>query len=149
MRKLNENKPRIETISLEDFPGGGEKGSASSAYRDYRPGSIEQQLDMCESGPLRGDDLLHNHGIQERTNPHPTLNPDQMESNYRIDMSEENREGAEESGDEHSMGLQGDAMQELQFDDRYGDSDAGIPGEMTNKLAARDPSRRGYRRRAA
>lgn len=41
------------------------------------PGSIEQQLDMCETGPLKGD------------------------------MAETNREGDEASGDDHSSGLQG------------------------------------------
>jgi hypothetical protein len=135
-------RTRTERISTEEL-------GPSRADDKARAGSIEQQLDMCESGPLRGDDILHNHGVRERTNPHPTLNDEQLEKNYRIDMSEEDREGMEESGDEHSAGLQGDEMQELQYDDHFGDSDAGIPGEMTEKLAKSDPTRRGYRRRAA
>jgi hypothetical protein len=56
-------------------------------------GSLEQKLDMCEGGSMRGDELL-----RERTD-HP---------NFNVDMSEDSREGDEMSGDEHSSGHQGD-----------------------------------------
>ena len=68
------------------------KRNGSTESKIYAPGSIEQQLDMCEEGPLRGDEVLREH------RDHP---------NYSMDLSEENREGDEMSGDEHSGGLQG------------------------------------------
>jgi hypothetical protein len=63
------------------------------------PGSIEQQLDMCETGPLRGDEIEHHHGLREEND---------IEHNFEVDMAEPDREGAELSGDEHSSGYQGD-----------------------------------------
>ena len=101
-----------------------------------RPGSIEQQLDMVENGPLKGDEILFSHGVEDRASAGRTglreLDPEGMEHNYRIDMSEENREGDEESGNDHSSGYQG--------------ADAGMPGEMTERLALRD---RAGRKRAS
>lgn len=82
--------------------------------KDIAPGeagSIEQQLDMVESGPLRGDDLLHTHGAPRR---------DDLEANYNFDMSEWNREGDEMSGDEHSSGLQADISNEVKRPDLEG-----------------------------
>lgn len=115
-----------------------------------RRGSIEQQLDMCEEGPLRGDEILHQHGIPDPTDSRPPLDDNLLQENYQIDMSEEWREGDEESGDEHSAGHQGSDQQELQYDtEDPEDSDSGSPGEMTQKLAHLDPSRKGYRKRAA
>jgi hypothetical protein len=73
------------------------------------PGSEEQQLDMCESGPLRGDNLLRDKGENLR---------------FAIDVSEENREGDEMSGDDHSGGWQGDDEEwlgQLQEDGMPGD----------------------------
>jgi len=66
----------------------------------YESGSIEQHLDMCEKGPYRGDEILHHHGLDSSTDG-PYLN-------YRVDMSEENREGMELSGEDHSVGLPDD-----------------------------------------
>ncbi len=63
---------------------------------------------MCESGSLRGDDILHSHGlpIREYTDTPPDL--DQiLNDNWNIDLSEENREGDEMTGDDHSSGLEG------------------------------------------
>jgi hypothetical protein len=112
-----------------------------------RRGSIEQHLDMIESGPLRGDEILHHHGIPERLDPRPPLDDRLLEENYHPDMSEESREGDEESGDEHSSGLQGSDQQELQYDrDSPGDADSGAPGEMTEMLAHADPTKLSYRR---
>ena len=72
------------------------------------PGSIEQQLDMCESGSLRGDEILHHHGITEEAAPLPAVPPvDRLLDRYEIDLAEEGREGSELTGDEHSSGLQG------------------------------------------
>lgn len=83
------------------------------------PGSIEQQLDMCESGNLRGDEILHLHGhLNQPTEDNEMLN------NYRVDMSEEDREGDEESGDDHSAGLQGGET-ELKNQSHI---DSGLPG---------------------
>jgi hypothetical protein len=85
-----------------------------------KAGSIEQQLDMCETGRLRGDEITHSHG-------HPHTEDDYKEAtavdremdNYNVTMSERNREGSEMSGDDHAMGFQGD--------------DAGLPGEEANE----------------
>jgi len=96
------------------------------------PGSIEQQLDMMEEGSLRGDELLHHHGLEavgeDLAREGEPLGVDQLMARnaYEIDMAEESREGSELSGDEHSRGLQG------------GDSDlqsqphlsSGLPGEQ-------------------
>jgi hypothetical protein len=69
------------------------------------PGSIEQQLDMNETRGLRGDEVLHLHGIER---PHTAeMDEEEFELNYRVDMSEDNREGTEMAGDEHSSGMQG------------------------------------------
>ncbi len=71
------------------------------------PGSIEQQLDMCEEGSLRGDEVLHHHGMTEERGSVPTPTPvDLLLERYQLDLSEEDREGSEESGDEHSAGQQ-------------------------------------------
>lgn len=85
----------------------GRKLHGKRPYSRYRAGSIEQRLDMCEEGPFRGDELLHNHG-RESGNPDRAIEEaDQMMTNYQMDMSETHREGDDESGDEHSSGLQG------------------------------------------
>jgi hypothetical protein len=132
---------------------------------ERRAGTIEQQLDMNERGPLKGDDVLREPNqarlhepaeadslrteIPDDETTLPPLDPDKMVHNYNVDMSEEGREGDEESGDEHSAGLQGSDQQELQYDDREVDhADSGVPGEMTGKVTRLDPSRRGYRHRA-
>ena len=94
--------------------------------------SFEQQLDMMEEGSLRGDELLHHHGLEavgeDLAREGEPLGVDQLMARnaYEIDMAEESREGSELSGDEHSRGLQG------------GDSDlqsqphlsSGLPGEQ-------------------
>jgi hypothetical protein len=93
------------------------------SHPDEPDRDIRQHLDMEESGPLRGDDILHRHGRASRSSPE-----DQMFENFQVDMSEENREGDEMSGDDHSSGLQG------------GDSElnpqpvaqSGLPGERTD-----------------
>jgi hypothetical protein len=126
------------------------------ASSEHRSGSIEQHLDMNESGPLRGEEILRSHGLSDQDyrqhageEPRP-LDPERMQRNYNVDMSEDQREGSEEAGDEHSSGLQGSDQQELQYDIESPDhADSGAPGEMTGKAARRDPSQRGYRRRAA
>jgi len=59
-------------------------------------GSIEQHLDMNESGDLRGDDLLRRHEGQD------------LDAGFHVDLSTSSREGDDLSGDEHSSGLQGD-----------------------------------------
>ena len=74
-------------------------------------GSLEQQLDMCESGSLRGEEQL-----REYTD-HPL---------FEEDMAEEDREGDEMSGDEHSNGLQG-GESELESQE----SSSGLPGDET------------------
>src|SRR4051812_4515080 len=80
-----------------------------------RPGSPEQQLDMCEQGTLRGEESLREfHGI------------DRIESEMKPDMAEEDREGDEMSGDEHSSGFQGgDSELESQ------PVENGMPGDAT------------------
>lgn len=94
------------------------------------PGSIEQQLDMCETGPMRGDDVLHRHGYERelpkeaRERMVPT---DEIMNTFRADMSEENREGMEMSGDEHSAGMQGG---DSEFE-HQAHIDTDMPGEQT------------------
>jgi hypothetical protein len=67
------------------------------------PGSIEQQLDMCEQGSLRGDDILHRHGHEPRRSTGDPTALDQLDENWRMDLSEEDREGDEMSGDESEI----------------------------------------------
>ncbi|MEK6704529.1 MAG: hypothetical protein AABZ06_01950 [Bdellovibrionota bacterium] len=96
------------------------------------PGSIEQQLDMCEEGTLRGDEILFHHGRKpepEGGDNYEPLDPDRMKENYHVDMAEENREGDEMSGDGHSSGLQGDEM-ELSNQIHI---DTGLPGDWTQR----------------
>lgn len=71
--------------------------------------SEEQKLDMCEVEGLRGDEITHQHGVEETRNQSgdPKELTEIMDKNWSMDMSEENREGDEMSGDEHSQGLQG------------------------------------------
>jgi hypothetical protein len=95
-------KRRQERLPEKKNPGDREVEPCS-------PGSIEQQLDMCEEGSLRGDNILYQHGVDrdsvERENP--PLDED-SELRFNDDMSEEDREGDDMSGDEHSSGLQGE-----------------------------------------
>lgn len=90
--------------------------------------SIEQHLDMCENGDLRGDEILHNHGMIEISATRSDVTSvDEMMRNYHFDMSELNREGDEMSGDDHSSGLQGEVqpfVHELNHE-------AGTPGETS------------------
>jgi hypothetical protein len=123
---------------------------------DSRSGTIEQQLDMNETGPLRGEEILRGQRLADpeyRKNSGEALRPldeQHMTHNYRVDMSEGSREGAEETGDEHSTGLQGSDQQELQYDkDSPDHADSGTPGEMTGKARKLDPSQKGYKHRAA
>jgi hypothetical protein len=146
MSKQQKKRQRTEKVSISDDL----EAAPPLAPGVCRPGSIEQHLDMCEKGPHRGDSILHHHGMRDKDKPNTTLNDRHMEENFHFDMSEPNREGDEESGDEHSSGLQADDQQEFQYDTESPEhADSGLPGEMTEKLAHRDPTRRGYRRRAA
>jgi hypothetical protein len=76
-------------------------------FNPYRAGSIEQNLDMCDTGPYRGDEILHHHGQEPGNSDEAIEDVEQMLMNYRVDMAETNREGDEMTGDEHSSGLQG------------------------------------------
>ena len=97
------------------------------------PGSIEQQLDMSEEGSLRGDEILHHHGLEpeaeDLAREGELLGVDQLMARnaYEIDMAEESREGSELSGDEHSRGLQG-GDSELQSQPHLS---SGLPGEQS------------------
>jgi hypothetical protein len=94
------------------------------------PGSIEQQLDMVEHGSLRGDEILHHHGVVEEDHPLAHVPAvDELLDRYQMDFSEENREGAEASGDEHSAGLQG-GEPEL---DGQPHINTGLPGALTRQ----------------
>ena len=63
---------------------------------------------MCEEGTLRGDDILHEHGQKEPAYTGDTPELDNHDKNWHVDLSEEDREGDEMSGDDHSSGLEGD-----------------------------------------
>jgi hypothetical protein len=90
------------------------------------PGSIEQQLDMCEEGGLRGDTILYRHGKNE---PEYTGEPAEldtiMDDNWQVDLSEDDREGDELSGDDHASGLEGKEPDEAEPPTRSG-GEAGI-----------------------
>lgn len=101
------------------------------------PGSIEQQLDMCEEGDLRGDEILQLHGMDVVDTPDITeeghdstdlLQIDETSSRFQI-LSERDRENDEMSGDEHSSGLQGG---EFEITHQLNVS-TGVPGEETDK----------------
>lgn len=74
-------------------------------------GSLEQQMDMCEGGSLRGEEVLR------EAHDHPL---------FSEDMAEEDREGDEMSGDEHSGGLQGGDSEF--YEQEQAD---GLPGDET------------------
>lgn len=102
-------------------------GPQKADFDPYKS-SIEQQLDMNEDGPLRGDEILHHHGIPQAHADADIRSVDEMMENYQMDMSELGREGDEMSGDDHSSGLQGgdpDLMSQPHID-------SGMPGERTD-----------------
>jgi hypothetical protein len=100
------NRLRKERVAERLSPGDREPFFGS-------PGSIEQKLDMCEGeGSMRGDEILHNHGLDanENESEYGVQGVDELieaNSNFQCDLSEESREGDEMSGDEHSSGWQG------------------------------------------
>ncbi|MEO5970317.1 MAG: hypothetical protein ABIQ95_10360 [Bdellovibrionia bacterium] len=99
MAKVRERK---ELIPERKDPGDEEPEWCS-------PGSIEQKLDMCETGSLRGDDILYAHGRKPTDSTgDPVELTEIIDENWEMDLAEEDREGAEMSGDEHSSGNQGD-----------------------------------------
>ncbi|MCM2278881.1 MAG: hypothetical protein NDJ89_12470 [Oligoflexia bacterium] len=107
------------------------------------PGSIEQQLDMCESGELRGDAIER----RAKTEDNPEKNPgaDELLDRFEPNLSEPGREGDEMSGDEHSSGLQGeDGIPVSPHGHESEQADQGLPGEETERTA----SSRSKRRRA-
>ncbi len=91
------------------------------------PGSIEQQLDMCEEGHLKGDEVEHRVDQLETPDEPHTGDPmevvDELDS-FEMNFSERDREGDEMSGDDHSSGLQGGEF-ELEHQRHI---DTGIPG---------------------
>jgi hypothetical protein len=103
------------------------KNPGDPALEYCGPGSIEQLLDMCEEGELRGEETERH--IDRRATPNEPLSGDPLEvvdemESFQMNFSERDREGDEMSGDDHSSGLQGgDAELE---DQRHIDS--GIPG---------------------
>ncbi len=88
-------------------------------------GSIEQHLDMAEKGPMRGEEQIR------AFTDHP---------NFHIDESEWNREGFEESGDEHSAGLQGSLEMKNTFGDEPQEDVAGrVPQGLRFRLGPGHP----------
>lgn len=92
------------------------------------PGSIEQQLDMCEEGDLRGDEILHRHGLDVPEQDDELLLVDERTGRFQI-LSEPDREDDEMTGDDHSSGLQGG---EFEVEDQY-HIDSGAPGNELEK----------------
>ncbi len=83
---------------------------------------------MHESGKLRGDEVLHSHGKPERPPSGDPVPLDEiLDSRWSMDLSEENREGDEMSGDEHSSGLEG-GEQEIEGQSHIR---TGMPGDQT------------------
>jgi hypothetical protein len=89
--------------------------------KDCRPGSIERDLDMCEGPAFRSEDILHGNKAHSERGP--------LGAGFRVDESEGKREGAEESGDEHSAGYQGDEPELINQDN----VDSGLPGALTEE----------------
>lgn len=127
-------RKRNERIAERKNPGDPEPDWCS-------PGSIEQELDMCETGSLRGDDILHSHG----RDPAPYTGDPQdlselIDENWEMDLAEEDREGDEMSGDEHSSGLEG-GEPELESQPNIA---TGLPGDRTRRedreLRAEEPT---------
>ncbi len=112
-------KPKSR-IPLRKSPGDPEPEYCS-------PGSIEQELDMCEEGELKGEEVERRVGgiatPDEPLSGEPLEVVDELNS-YEMSFSERDREGDEMSGDDHSSGLQG-GEQELK-NQRHIDS--GVPG---------------------
>jgi len=118
-RKVNERTPERKEP--------GEEGASSCS-----PGSIEQQLDMCESGSLRGEDVLRNTARTSSPNEPYSEEPMDLQSQlntFDMSMAERDREGDDLSGDEHSSGLQGEE-QEL---GGHMSRSKGIPGGLKNE----------------
>src|SRR4051794_534337 len=95
------------------------------------PGSIEQKLDMCEEGTLRGDEILHSHGLDPDAEGSPTGDQDVNEivnhPYFEVDQAEVDREGDDMTGDEHSSGLQGDESELLNQPHIF----TGLPGDLS------------------
>ena len=96
------------------------------------PGSIEQQLDMCETGDLRGDEIDHSLHLsakkrmdQADSDPIPF---DELLESEQMDLSLEDREGDEMTGDDHTSGLQG-GEEELKH---HPNISTGMPGDRTD-----------------
>lgn len=80
-----------------------------------RPGSIEQHLDMCEEGDLRGDDQLQRFHADARIMDVPVSNRDEHSSGYQgtdlefddepIGMEDDESIPVDEQIIEHRMGL--------------------------------------------
>ena len=120
--KLKNRKTEKKRMKRDDIPE--RKNPGDPEPQRCSPGSIEQQLDMCEEGELRGDNVLHTHGLDPDKDAN-VENPEEMESNFNVDMAEEDREGDEMSGDDHSAGLQGG---EIEIENQR-HINPGIPGE--------------------
>lgn len=137
-------KKRQKSALAERLEPGAQEGAWCA------PGSIEQQLDMCEEGDLRGDQIEHSHG-QSFTDPDALGTPEGGEpldlliqvdeSAHRFQLlADPDREDDEMTGDEHSQGLQGEES-ELENQDHL---DTGIPGEETHKESHKRPVYRSW-----
>lgn len=71
------------------------------------PGSIEQQLDMCEEGDLRGEEISHLHGIEAPKHQDSTelIKKDENTARFQI-LTEPDRENAPEESDEEDLRIQ-------------------------------------------
>ena len=95
-------------------------------------GSIEQQLDMVEEGDLKGDEIDHSlHFSAHQRLDQADCDPiplDELLDNEQMDLSLEDREGDEMTGDDHSSGLQG-GEEELKH---HPNISTGMPGDRTD-----------------
>lgn len=115
-------KKKTEDIPERRDPGDREAVACS-------PGSIEQQLDMCEEGNSRSEDIIRH--IDEDKNPNDPITEDPLDlvseiNTFDYTMSERDREGDDYSGDEHSSGLQGD---EIEIEGQP-NINSGVPGDL-------------------
>lgn len=71
------------------------------------PGSIEQQLDMCEEGDLRGEEITHLHGVDvpEPRDGTDLIRKDEKSARFQIltEPDRENDDISEEENEEEEL----------------------------------------------
>lgn len=90
-------------------PEGGSDSQRPHPYLRLLPSSPEGEMDMDGSDQARSDQSLREHELEGEPDPFKTVTD--------VNLSEENREGDEMSGDDHSSGLQGIDLPQGEFEE--------------------------------